>query len=127
MKKEKHTLTPKQEAFALEYVLNGRDATAAYRKVYDTKTDNDKVVWINAHKVKVNAKVALRIHELEMLEFDDAILTILERKKILTKLGKSGCTKSIDLLNKMEAVYTEKVELSGSIDVNNLSDRLKGK
>ena len=32
-------LTPKQEAFALEYIMNGKIAVDAYTTVYDTKED----------------------------------------------------------------------------------------
>lgn len=111
------SLTPKQEAFALEYILNGKNAAEAYRKVYDTKTTNEYTVYINAHKVKTNTKVALKIHELEMAEFEGAILSIEERKKILSKQGKEGNYKAIDLLNKMESVYTEKIDITANAKV----------
>lgn len=114
--------TPKQEAFALEYILNGKDATKAYTEVYDVKTDNKGTIWKGAYDVKNNPKVATMIHELEMAQFDSAILTIEDRKKILSQLGKAGDIKSIDLLNKMESVYIEKREIamSGEIEVTKL-------
>ena len=108
----KQRLTEKQEGFALEFILNGRDATKAYETIYNVKTDNKATIWKGAYEVKNNPKVSARIHELEMAQFDSAILTIEDRKKILSQLGKAGDIKSIDLLNKMENVYIEKQEVN---------------
>ena len=98
-------LTDKQEAFAVEFIMNGRNATAAYRKIYDTKTDKDCVVWVAAHKVLHNNKVSIRVKELSMVEHSEHILTIQERKRLLSTYSLQGDIKSIDLLNKMEDVY----------------------
>lgn len=119
MPKTQVKLTPKQEAFALEYVMNGKDATKAYREVYDTKTDNDATVWRNAHNVKSHNKVSTRIHQLEMQEFDSAIITIEERKKLLTTWIKEGNEKAVEILNKMEGVYIEKIKLDAEVKATN--------
>jgi len=106
-KKTKQLLTPKQEAFAIEYVLNGGVAAEAYRKVYDSVTTSDSSIYVQAHTVLHTSKVALRVHELQMQEYSSHILSIEERKKLLTKWAKEGDGKSIDMLNRMEGVYTE--------------------
>jgi len=111
-------LTEKQELFAIEYVLNGGTAAEAYRKVYDSKTDSDSSIYVQAHDVLHNSKVALRIHELQMQEYSPHILTIEERKKLLTKWAKEGDGKSIDMLNKMEGIYTEKLEVRATQEVH---------
>jgi len=111
-------LTEKQELFAIEYVLNGGIAAEAYRKVYDSKTDSDSSIYVQAHDVLHNSKVALRIHELQMQEYSPHILTIEERKKLLTKWAKEGDGKSIDMLNKMEGIYTEKLEVRATQEVH---------
>lgn len=109
-------LTEKQEAFALEYIMNGRIAVEAYEKVYDVSEDASRnQLYVNAHKVLHNDKVSLRIHQLEMAEYSAHVLNIEDRKRLLTKQAKDGDIRAIDLLNKMEGVYIDKVEHSGAI------------
>ncbi len=74
-------LTEKQENFAVEYIRNGRDATAAYREVYDSETTSQNSLWVQAHDVLHNSKVALRVKELRMAKFSKHIITIEERKQ----------------------------------------------
>ena len=116
-KKKKRRLQPtrKQAAFAHEYVANGGNATKAYQKVYDTTTDNMVVVRINAHKVLKNDNVAIMIKDIRMAAYSNEILSIEERKKILSGLALEGDTRAIDLLNKMEAVYDEKADVNVNI------------
>lgn len=110
-------LTEKQENFALEYVLNGGNATAAYRKCYDVGEDTlETTVWRNAHDAVRNSKVSARIDEIRAEHFSAKIMTIEERKVKLTELAYGGDKNAIDLLNKMDGVYVDKkqVEHSGS-------------
>ena len=58
-------LTAKQEAFAKEYVLNGGDASAAYRHAYNAEKMKSASVHVNASKLLKDAKVALRVEELQ--------------------------------------------------------------
>lgn len=58
-------LTAKQEAFSQEYVRNGGDASAAYRKAYDASRMKPESVNVNASKLLKNAKVAPRVAELQ--------------------------------------------------------------
>jgi len=110
-------LTDKQEAFAIEYTLNNGNASAAYRKCYDSKTDSDGSIWVQAHKVLQNSNVSIRVKELRKQKFSNKILSIKERKKILSELSINGDTKALDILNKMDGLYIEKkqVEHSGTI------------
>lgn len=111
-------LTTKQEEFALEFILNGRIAVDAYEKVYDVKKDASKnQLYVNAHKVLHNDKVSLRIHQLEMEQYSEHIITIEERKRLLTKWSKEGDIKAVDMLNKMDNVYTEKIETTNKHEV----------
>jgi hypothetical protein len=114
----KPTLTDKQEAFAIEYNLNKGNATAAYKKCYDVGEDTtDGAIWVNAHRTLKNAKVELRIAELRKQRFSKKILSIDERKILLSEWAEDGDSKAVDLLNKMEGVYVEKsqIEHSGQI------------
>lgn len=58
-------LTAKQEAFAKEYVLNGGDASAAYRKAYDASKMKPESIHRKAKEVLDNGKVAARVKELQ--------------------------------------------------------------
>lgn len=113
-------LTEKQELFAIAYTLNGNNATKAYREFYSIGEDTlDSSVWVAAYKVKENAKVQQRIAELREQRFSKKILSIEERKILLSEQALEGDTKSIDLLNKMEGIYVEKKEtkISGELEI----------
>ena len=114
--KTKPILTEKQELFAIQYVLNGRNASQAYRDVYKPKdTIKETTVWRTGHHVLHNAKVNARVHELMMQTFTGGILSVEERKKILSERAAEGCAKSMDMLNKMDGQYITKVEHSGEV------------
>ena len=72
----------------------------------------DSSIWVSAHKVKENAKVQLRIEEIRKQRFSKKILSVEERKILLSELSLDGDTKALDILNKMEGVYVEKQEVS---------------
>jgi len=105
--------TAKQEAFAFEYIMNGRNASDAYRKVYDVSKDiKPETVWRDAHTILHTPKVLARIGVLQKEQYHGDIMTIEERKLMLTALARTGDIKSVDLLNKMESVYVEKQEIT---------------
>ncbi len=109
---KKPLLTEKQEAFAYEYITNGRNASQAYRDVYNLKEDiKPETVWRDAHKILHNPKVLTRVGELQQEAYDGDVMSINERKLLLTSLSRAGDIKALDLLNKMEAVYTEKIDV----------------
>ncbi len=108
-------LTDKQENFSISYVANGGNATAAYKECYNVGKDvSNNTIWVAAHKVLHNNKVSIRIDELRKQRFSTKILSIEERKIILSELGVSGDKNAIDLLNKMEGIYIEKRQLEHS-------------
>ena len=110
-------LTDKQENFAISYVTNGGNATQAYRDNYDVgETTSDNTVWVAAHKVLHNDKVSTRIAELRKSKFSPKILTLEERKTILSDMAIEGDLKALDILNKMDGAYTEKIEHSGEVN-----------
>jgi len=84
-------LTDKQETFCQQYVLNGRDASAAYRAAYNAEKMKPESVNVNASKLLKNAKVAPRVEELlkkvsEVAERDfniTAQTVLLEAKEML--------------------------------------------
>jgi phage terminase small subunit len=60
----KSKLTPKQEAFALAYVETG-NASEAYRRSYNIKSSTPQAVWVSACRVLADAKVSLRVAQLQ--------------------------------------------------------------
>jgi len=114
---KKQTLTDKQEGFAVSFVMNGGDATAAYRENYAHENMKPSTLWRNAHEARHHDKVSTRIHELRLKTMTSKILTIKERKQLLSERAMDGDNKALDLLNKMEGVYVEKsqIEHSGQV------------
>ncbi len=114
----KPQLTEKQESFALAYILNGRNASQAYRDVYDLKEDiKDTTVWRRAHEVLHNSKVQARVEVLQLQQYHGDVMTIEERKLLLTKWSREGDGKAVEMLNKMEGVYVEKREISSTSEI----------
>ena len=62
---EKPKLTVKQEKFAQAYIETG-NASEAYRQAYNAEKSSPEAIWVNASKLLANAKVALRVAELQM-------------------------------------------------------------
>jgi hypothetical protein len=111
-KTTKQTLTDNQEGFAVSFVMNGGDASAAYRENYSHENMKDATIWRRAFEVRHNSKVSARIHELRMMKMSSQIITIEERKKLLSERALDGDNKALDMLNKMEGVYVEKQEVT---------------
>ena len=115
-KRTKPQMTEKQSSFAFEYINNGRNASEAYRKVYDVRNNTKpETLWNNAHKILHNTKVMARIGELQQQQYSGDIMSLEERKLMLTDLSRLGDIKSIDMLNKMEGIYIEKKEVDVKI------------
>lgn len=57
-------LTPKQDAFCLAYIETG-NASEAYRRAYDAGNMSDNAIHVAASRLLDNAKVALRVAELQ--------------------------------------------------------------
>jgi len=112
-------LTEKQENFALEYVLNGGDASKAYRKCYDVGEDTKPATtWRDAYKTVSKPHVSTRIDELREQRFQGKIMSIGERKKVLSEMSTDGNLKALDMLNKMDGVYVEKQEITATQEVH---------
>jgi phage terminase small subunit len=75
--KDEYDLTPKQRAFADEYILNGGNGTKAYLKVYKN-VKNEETARVNASRLLTNANVANYIRE-------KTEMTLLERGLLAQK------------------------------------------
>ena len=109
-------LTEKQERFAQAVALEGMTYSDAYRSAYDTSRMSDKTVNEKASLLKDNDKVRTRITELRENLVSKKIMTAQERMEWLTEVVKSNeettsdKMKAIDIMNKMQGEYVQKVE-----------------
>ena len=114
---------PRWEKF-VQSLITGVSQRKAYRSAYpNSEKWKDDVVDQKASKLlNENGKVLARYQELQEESKSTAIMAAIERKKWLSGLirGEEEKTenklKAIDILNKMDGEYTQKIELSKPID-----------
>jgi phage terminase small subunit len=108
-------LTPKQEAF-VQNILQGMNQADAYRSAYNCKNMSDNAIYVNASKLAADAKVTLRLKELRNELAKPSIMTAQERLEWLTEriadeeVDINAKLKAIDIMNKMQGEYVQKVE-----------------
>lgn len=129
------TLNIKQEKF-IQNIVKGMSQREAYKDAYNAKY-KDEVIDVRACELFNSSKVQVRYKEImDQLE-DKAIMSAKERMKWLTEVVKgiqtnttygengqaydneayiSDKMKAIDLLNKMDGQYVQKVE--ADLDLN---------
>ena len=120
-------LTPKQEAFAIAYVLNGGNATGAYRKSYSWQGMSDNALGVEACRTLALPSVSLRVQELRQPMIQEAVASIEERKKLLSEAVRKGLgdgkmtpkdgLRAVDLLNQMDGLYVTKTESKNAVIV----------
>ena len=116
-------LTAKQEAF-VQNIIQGMNQADAYRSAYPNNKMTDKTIWESASKLMSNPKVTARLTELRNELARPGIKTAQERLEWLSQLidnpdeGTSEKLKAVDLMNKMQGEYVQKVDASISNAVN---------
>lgn len=88
------SLTPKQEAFCLAYLETG-NASEAYRRAYNASKMKPNSINVNASKLLADAKVTLRLKELNESAVSSAVMT---RKEALERLSTFARTDLTDLV-----------------------------
>ena len=84
---------------------------------------NRRVAITGANKLQEDKKVMARLAELRAPETKKTIMSIERRREKLTEIAedeessKADAMKAIDLLNKMDALYLQRQEISGAIPV----------
>ena len=115
-------LTPKQEAFARAVALDDMTQADAYRSVYNADNVPDDQIYVRASEVANNSKVSVRIAELRKECIMPKVMNAQKRREKLTDLANdedpNGAMKAIDLLNKMDGEYVQKVEAAVTNAVN---------
>ena len=116
-------LTAKQELF-VQKILEGMSQADAYRSAYNTKRMTDKTIWENASRLMADSKVTARLTELRNELAQPSIMTAQERLKWLTdriadeSVDINAKLKAIDIMNKMQGEYVQKVEAEVKNAVN---------
>lgn len=115
-------LTAKQESFAKGIALDGMSYVDAYRNSYSTKNMSDDAIYVEASNLANSPKIALRIKELAKEADSPKIMNATNRKEKLSEMAESDdpyvAMKAIDLLNKMDGEYVQKVQAEVSTEVN---------
>jgi len=108
----------------VDVVKNENNGTKAYMIAYPNSSE--ETAMANASRLLRNAKVSNYIKELQSKVEDKAIMSIQDRMKWLTNLITSKTEQSVanklkalEILNKMDGVYTQKVEVQGDMNLNN--------
>ena len=116
-------LTPKQEMFVQE-IIKGKSQADAYRSAYACKNMSDNAIYREASLLVDSPKVAQRIAELRGKLEKSTIMTAQQRLEWLTKLinnteeGTTDRLRAIDLMNKMQGEYVQKVEANVNTDIS---------
>lgn len=116
-------LTPKQEAFVQE-IIKGKSQADAYRSAYSCKNMSDNAIYREASLLVDSPKISQRIAELREKLTKSTIMTAQERLEWLTKLiqnteeGTTDRLRAIDLMNKMQGEYVQKVEANVNTDIS---------
>ena len=121
-------LTPKQEKFAKLYVELS-NASEAYRRAYDVNGNSDNAIHVAASRLLDNAKVALRVNQIQVKLQDkhdvtmDSLTTEYEEARALAD--------RIDDPKSMVAATTGKAKLHGMLiekreTTFDIADVLKG-
>jgi len=118
MKRKADRLTDKERAF-VHYLASGLQRAEAYTKAgyKATKKVNASAGACKLLERDIVLKEYKRLKDLQIKPF---LMSIDERKKILVDImsdetsNKREVMQALDLLNKMEAVYTNKTEITGA-------------
>ena len=104
-------------------LMNGLSQRKAYRAAFPTAEKwKDSTVDARACELAKDSKIIGRLQELQKEATSRAVMTATQRKEWLTKLIQSedeatqNKLKAVDILNKMDGEYTEKLQVNGNIN-----------
>ena len=123
-------LTPKQETF-VQNIIKGMSQADAYRSAYSAKRMSDKTIHETASRLMADPKISTRVKELRDKLSKETIMSAQKRLEWLTEainredIAINDKLKAIDIMNKMQGEYTQKVEaaVTNAVNINiELSD-----
>ena len=112
-------LNVRQKAFCEFYVASGNATESAIKAGYREQTAR-----VTASKILTKANIQEYVKELQEKAKTSRIMTSIERREFLTELIKNGNEKAadrlkaLDILNKMDGEYMEKIQMTGEIKTN---------
>ena len=113
-------LNTRQKAFCEYYVACGNATESAKKARYSEKTARSI-----GQRLLTNVDIKKYIKELQEKAKESRILTAREKREWLSEVIKNGNEKlqdrlkALDILNKMDGDYVEKVQLSGEVKRSN--------
>ena len=115
-------LNARQKAFCEYYVASGNATESAIKAGYSEKTARSI-----GQRLLTNVDIKKYIKELQEKAKESRILTAREKREWLSEVIKNGKEKlqdrlkALDILNKMDGDYVEKLQLSGQLNTNPFS------
>ncbi|MBQ5655936.1 MAG: terminase small subunit [Bacteroidaceae bacterium] len=114
-------LTAKQEVF-VQNLVTGMSQADAYRSAYSTKNMSDKTIHEAASRLVSDSKVSARLSELRSQLTKETIMSAQKRLEWLTEVisGENDINaklKAVDIMNKMQGEYVQKVEANVTNEV----------
>ena len=115
-------LTEQQEKFCLN-IASGMNQTAAYKDAYNSQNMKIEAIYVEASRLMDNPKIILRIEELRKEARSDRIINTIQKKELLTQwiydddTSKGDRLKALDILNKMDGEYIEKLESKQEVKI----------
>lgn len=116
-------LNARQKAFCEYYVACGNATEAAMKAGYSETYSKTRT-----NVLLQNVEICRYINELQEKAKSSRIMTAIERREFLTSMIKDRAVKdtdrlkAVDILNKMDGEYTQKVEVNGNINSNPFSN-----
>ena len=115
-------LTAKQEQF-VQNIIQGMSQADAYRSAYPNTKMSDKTIHEAASRLMSNNKVVARLSELRGELAKPTIMSAQKRLEWLTEVINSeedinAKLKAVDLMNKMQGEYVQKIEADVRSEVN---------
>ena len=118
-------LTEKQEQF-VRNIIEGMNQTEAYRAAYPNTKMSDKTISEAASRLMTNSKVVARLQELRGELAKPSIMSAQRRMEWLTEriddesVDINAKLKALDILNKMQGEYVQKVEANvvNAVNIN---------
>lgn len=115
-------LTPKQEQF-VQNMVKGMSQADAYRAAYSSNKMSDKTIHEAASRLANDSKISARLSELRGQLTKETIMSAQRRLEWLTEVinGEEDINaklKALDIMNKMQGEYVQKVEANVTSEVN---------
>lgn len=114
-------LTAKQEQF-VQNIIAGMSQADAYRAAYSAEKMSDNAIYREASLLMSNPKIAQRLKDISAKADTPKIMSAQRRLEWLTEVinGQEDINaklKALDIMNKMQGEYVQKVEANVTNDV----------